>query len=73
MNDKKKLEELKKIAVEKLVKKNEIEADFLGARTKTRLDLDRADNDHKCAVNDYGRSLHEMKSSGRSESDEIDV
>lgn len=71
MKDKKKLEELKKIAVEKLAKKNKILAGFTNGRTHSRLQLDQADYDHKSAINDFQELQLLMKSKGCSESDEM--
>jgi len=71
MTYKEKLEELKKIAVEKFQNIFAIEADFISGKC-TRSDLDKAINDHNSAVNDYGRLLHDMRSKGCSESHEID-
>lgn len=67
-----KLEELKKNAAKKLEIRTQIDTGFTNEGKYSRMQLDKADYDHKCAINDFKELQLLMQSNGFSESDEID-
>ena len=74
MTYKDKLEELRKIAVDKVKILEEIHTDLISAHIPKKYvsaDHQIAINEHTIAVNDYGRLVSDMVNKGYSQSDEM--